>query len=282
MGFPRHEYWSGLPFPTSGDLPNPGIEPACPELEDGFFTTESLGRPCGRWVSPALPMEGSLNIISCHGCAGAEQTTGPVRVWSRRKLNSRTYQKTTGRVGSGVRSLETSYCFTPRNDQAKAAWISRKPHCCASTKSFSNQSADTQHSGKCLCPHRLSRGAHSGLSEKANLNSGLGPAALEPLESSACLPGGFFASNCFVWILPASPWFFPSSCKCWYNLIETTIKASLGETRRGNVIKKCRGREGEGEGLGGQPQALFLNLCFRLVTEPPSPSREARPTLGPP
>ena len=32
MGFPRQEYWSGLPFPSSGDLPNPGIEPASPAL----------------------------------------------------------------------------------------------------------------------------------------------------------------------------------------------------------------------------------------------------------
>ena len=235
-----------MPFPTSEDLPTPGIEPACPELEDGFFTTEPLGRSCGRWVGPTLPMEGSPNIISCHGCAGIGQTTEPVRVWSRRKRNSQRDQKTTGRVGSGVRSLETSYCIIPRNNQAKAAWISRKPHCCAPTKSFSNQSAETQCSGKCLCPHRLSGTAHSGLSEKANQNSGLGPAALEPLESSMCLPGGFFASNCFVWILPASPWLFPLSCKCWYNLIETTVKASLGETRRGNVIKKCRGRGGGG------------------------------------
>ena len=30
IGFSRQEYWSGLPFPTSGDLPNPGIEPTCP------------------------------------------------------------------------------------------------------------------------------------------------------------------------------------------------------------------------------------------------------------
>ena len=30
MGFPRQEYWSGLPFPSSGDLPNPGIEPMSP------------------------------------------------------------------------------------------------------------------------------------------------------------------------------------------------------------------------------------------------------------
>lgn len=47
-------------------------------------------------------------------------------------------------------------------------------------------------------------------------------------------------------------------------------------------LKSVEAGEGEGEGLGGQPQVLFLNLCFLLVTEPPSPSREARPTLGPP
>ena len=41
MGFPREEYWSGLPFPSPGDLPSPGIEPASPELASGFFTTES-------------------------------------------------------------------------------------------------------------------------------------------------------------------------------------------------------------------------------------------------
>ena len=32
MGFPRQEYWSGLPFPSPGDLPDPGIKPESPEL----------------------------------------------------------------------------------------------------------------------------------------------------------------------------------------------------------------------------------------------------------
>ena len=32
MGFSRQEYWSGLPFPSAGDLPNPGIEPGSPAL----------------------------------------------------------------------------------------------------------------------------------------------------------------------------------------------------------------------------------------------------------
>ena len=43
MGFPRQEYWSGLPFPSSGDLPNPGIEPVSPALAGVFFTTEPPG-----------------------------------------------------------------------------------------------------------------------------------------------------------------------------------------------------------------------------------------------
>ena len=45
MGFPRQEYWSGLPFPSPGYLPNPGIEPAPPELIADPFTTEPSGKP---------------------------------------------------------------------------------------------------------------------------------------------------------------------------------------------------------------------------------------------
>ena len=44
MGFSRQEYWSGLPFPSPGDLPNSGTELAClmsPELAGGFFTTSA-------------------------------------------------------------------------------------------------------------------------------------------------------------------------------------------------------------------------------------------------
>ena len=43
MGFPRQEYWSGLPFPFAGDLPNPGIEPVSPAFTGGFFIIEPLG-----------------------------------------------------------------------------------------------------------------------------------------------------------------------------------------------------------------------------------------------
>ena len=37
MGFPRQEYWSGLPFPSPGDLPHPGIEPESPALAGGLL-----------------------------------------------------------------------------------------------------------------------------------------------------------------------------------------------------------------------------------------------------
>jgi len=39
MGFPRQEYWSGMLFPSPGDLPNPRIQLASPSLAGGFFTT---------------------------------------------------------------------------------------------------------------------------------------------------------------------------------------------------------------------------------------------------
>ena len=45
MGFPRQEYWQGLPFPSPGDLPDPGIEPVSPALAIRFFTTEPPGKP---------------------------------------------------------------------------------------------------------------------------------------------------------------------------------------------------------------------------------------------
>ena len=45
MGFSRQEYWSGLPFPSPGDLPNPGIKPGSPTLEADALTSEPPGKP---------------------------------------------------------------------------------------------------------------------------------------------------------------------------------------------------------------------------------------------
>ena len=45
MGFSRQEYWSGLPFPSPGDLPDPGIEPGSPTSQADAVTSEPPGKP---------------------------------------------------------------------------------------------------------------------------------------------------------------------------------------------------------------------------------------------
>ena len=45
MGFPRQEYWSGLPSPSPGDLPDLGIELVSPVSVGGFFTAKTPGKP---------------------------------------------------------------------------------------------------------------------------------------------------------------------------------------------------------------------------------------------
>ena len=59
---PWQEYWSGLPCPPPGDLPNPGIEPMSPESESpalasGFFTTEPPGMPPAGLGNPVLSIQ---------------------------------------------------------------------------------------------------------------------------------------------------------------------------------------------------------------------------------
>ena len=58
MGFPWQEYWSGLPFPSLGDLPHPGTEPASPAPTGEFFTTAPPGKPMPlHYKTPNPPAE---------------------------------------------------------------------------------------------------------------------------------------------------------------------------------------------------------------------------------
>ena len=64
MGFSRQEYWSGLTFPSPGDLPNPGFEPGSPACQADSLPAELLGKlqntlliclpalglSCGTWL----------------------------------------------------------------------------------------------------------------------------------------------------------------------------------------------------------------------------------------
>ena len=70
MEFSRQKYWSGLPFPLPGDLPNPGIKLASlasPALVDWFFTTVPSGKPiheeylCAN--NPILKLNKNVNIV---------------------------------------------------------------------------------------------------------------------------------------------------------------------------------------------------------------------------
>ena len=45
MGFSRQEYWSGVPFPSPGDLPDPGVKPRSPELQTDALPSEPPGKP---------------------------------------------------------------------------------------------------------------------------------------------------------------------------------------------------------------------------------------------
>ena len=75
MGFSRQKYWSGLPLPSPGDLPDSGIEHVSPPLTGGFFTTEPPGKPRGilRWSANLHRAEGSRKLICTQSLA----------VWSR-------------------------------------------------------------------------------------------------------------------------------------------------------------------------------------------------------
>ena len=75
MEFPRQEYWSGLPRPSLGDLPNPGIEPVSPALASGFFTTEPLGKPEILLATATFP--GGGKEPACN--AGAAGDEGSIR-----------------------------------------------------------------------------------------------------------------------------------------------------------------------------------------------------------
>ena len=66
MGLSRQEYWIRLPFPSPGDLPNPGIEPASPvphALAGGVFTTEPFGKPHSLF-NDLLSL---TSFLLCHG-----------------------------------------------------------------------------------------------------------------------------------------------------------------------------------------------------------------------
>ena len=84
MAFPKQEYWSGLPFPSPGCLPNPGIQPRSPALAGRFFTSQAPAAAAAaakslqscptlrphRWQPTRLPRpwdsQGKNTGVGCH------------------------------------------------------------------------------------------------------------------------------------------------------------------------------------------------------------------------
>ena len=68
MGFSRHESWSGLPFPSPGDLPDPGIEPRSSALEADALTSEPPGKQVDNY-STGSPSH-LEDLLMPHGAGG--------------------------------------------------------------------------------------------------------------------------------------------------------------------------------------------------------------------
>ena len=69
--FPRQEYWSGLPFPSPGVLPIPGIEPSSPALQAASLLSEPPGKPISKYVTESL-----THVTGVNGALGLKWVTG--------------------------------------------------------------------------------------------------------------------------------------------------------------------------------------------------------------
>ena len=110
MGLSRQEYWSGLPFPSPGDLPNPRIEPRSPALQADSLPSEPPRKPRG-WVRRADLELGALR--ACHVKqnemgAGLRSGLAPGEAWG--SLG----QGNTLGSAPGPPSRETSFLRLPR------------------------------------------------------------------------------------------------------------------------------------------------------------------------
>ena len=62
MGFSQQEYWSGLPFSSPGDLPDPGIKPATAALAGGIFTAQPPEKPLSAYIGGTVSLTGWCSL----------------------------------------------------------------------------------------------------------------------------------------------------------------------------------------------------------------------------
>ena len=79
MGFPRQEYWSGLPFPSPGDLPESGIEPGSPALQADSLPAEPPGKPVTGYILTLISTSINRSMHTSHGSIpGSGRSPGEV------------------------------------------------------------------------------------------------------------------------------------------------------------------------------------------------------------
>ena len=89
MEFSRQEYWRGLPFPSPGDLPSPGLEPRSPELQADSLPTELLGKPWKRLNTPRI-LSG-VDIFDKQGLRQWAKTTTTKRTLPSNRVSVKTF-----------------------------------------------------------------------------------------------------------------------------------------------------------------------------------------------
>ena len=111
-GFSRQEYWTGLPFPSPGDLPNPGIKPASPALAGRSFATRLPGK---LQKDAGLPQKLSGEESTCQ-CRrhGFEPRSGKVP-HATEQLNP--CATTTGSVSNTEKGIKYNIVLTPKKNQ---------------------------------------------------------------------------------------------------------------------------------------------------------------------
>ena len=78
MGFSRQEYWSGFPFPSPGDLPDPGIKPRSPSLQADTLSSEPPGKlymTTGKTISLTVWTFVGKKLCVCHSFPSKEQAS---------------------------------------------------------------------------------------------------------------------------------------------------------------------------------------------------------------
>ena len=78
MEFSRQEYWSGLPFSSPGDLPDPGIEPGSPALQADALLSEPPGKSISFCVQVGIKLNSGFDALSCESLSKCLQLSEPL------------------------------------------------------------------------------------------------------------------------------------------------------------------------------------------------------------